>query len=129
MEEQESGGYVQDKGKTTVAPEVLLNIARLTTLDVKGVSRMGNIPSGFNRLFKRGYGEGVRIDIKNDIVYADLHVILQADVNIRDVSRQIQYNVNRAIAEMVGMRVGRVNVHIEDIDYPSGSEESHTDEA
>ena len=28
------------KGKTTVAPEVLLSIARLTTLNVEGVSRM-----------------------------------------------------------------------------------------
>lgn len=129
MEEREASGYVQDKGKTTVAPEVLLNIARLTILDVSGVSRMGNIPSGFNRLLKRGYGEGVRIDIKNDVVYADLHVILQADVNIRDVSRQIQRSVNRAIAEMVGMRVGRVNVHIEDIDYPTEPEESQTEEA
>jgi uncharacterized alkaline shock family protein YloU len=129
MEEQETGGYGQEKGKTTVAPEVLLNIARLTTLDIRGVSRMGNIPSGFNRLLKRGYGEGVRLDIKNDVVYADLHVILQADVNIREVSRQIQRSVNRAIAEMVGMRVGRVNVHIEDIDYPAEPEESQTEEA
>ena len=106
-------------GKTTIAPEVLLTIARLTTLDIAGVSRMSPVPGGVNRLFNRGISEGVRIDIReDDTVFADLFVILQKDVNIRDVSREIQHKVARAISEMVGMQVGRVNVHIEDIDYP-----------
>jgi uncharacterized alkaline shock family protein YloU len=112
--------YPEAAGKTTIAPEVLLTIARLTTLNVAGVSRMSPVPGGVNRLFNRGTGEGVRIDIKeDDMVFADLFVILQNDVNIRDVSREIQHKVARAISEMVGMQVGRVNVHIEDIDYPT----------
>ena len=105
-------------GKTTIAPEVLLTIARLTALDVTGVSRMSMVPSGVNRLFNRKYGEGVRIDITNDIVSADLYIILKNDINIRDVSRKVQFQVARAISDMVGMQVGRVNIHIEDIDYP-----------
>lgn len=115
--------YPEAAGKTTIAPEVLLTIARLTTLNVAGVSRMSPVPGGVNRLFNRGTGEGVRIDIKeDDMVFADLFVILQNDVNIRDVSREIQHKVARAISEMVGMQVGRVNVHIEDIDYPTEPE-------
>jgi uncharacterized alkaline shock family protein YloU len=46
-----------------------------------------------------------------------LHLVLQQDVNIREVSRNVQQNVARAIQEMVGMDVGYVNIHIEDIDY------------
>ncbi len=108
-----------DSGTTTIAPEVLLTIARLTTLDVPGVSRMSPVPGGVNRLFKRGLGEGVRIDIReDDTVYADLYIILESDVNIRDVSRLVQHRVARSISDMVGMQVGRVNIHIEDIDYP-----------
>ena len=119
MEENKSlSEYRTTVGKTTIAPEVLLTIARLTTLSVTGVSRMSTIPGGANRLFKRGFSEGVRIDIQDDIVSADLYVILSNDVNIRNVSRTIQQKVARAISEMVGMQVGRVNVHIEDIDYP-----------
>ena len=37
-------------GKTTIAPGVLLTIARLTTLSVEGVSRLSNVPSGVKRL-------------------------------------------------------------------------------
>ena len=84
------------KGTTTIAPEVLLTIAQLTTLNVPGVSRMSNAPGGVNRLFKRGRAEGVRIDIRDDVVYIDLYLILKKDVNIRDVSRQVQHEVARA---------------------------------
>lgn len=119
MEENKNlSEYRTTVGKTTIAPEVLLTIARLTTLSVTGVSRMSTIPGGANRLFKRGVSEGVRIDIQDDNVSADLYVILSNDVNIRNVSRTIQQKVARAISEMVGMPVGRVNIHIEDIDYP-----------
>jgi uncharacterized alkaline shock family protein YloU len=119
----QASDYTDNRGKTTIAPEVLLTIARLTTLNVPGVSRMSAVPGGVNRFFQRGLGEGVRIQIKEDnVVYADLYVILQNDVNIRDVSREIQHTVARSISEMVGMQVGRVNVHVEDIDYPAEDE-------
>jgi uncharacterized alkaline shock family protein YloU len=108
-------------GKTTIAPNVLLTIARLATLDIEGVSHMSPRPGGVNRIFQRGYDEGVCIRIDEDRVYADLYVILDSDVNVREVSRTIQVEVARAISEMVGMEVGQVNVHIEDIHYPTHS--------
>ena len=116
-------------GRTTVAPEVLLTIARLTALEIPGVSRMGAVPGGPNRLFTRSSGEGVRIDIHDETVTADLYIIVKSDVNIRNVSRKIQQNVARAISEMVGLRIGRVNVHIEDIDYPAEVNKTNTEEA
>lgn len=122
MKEQPIGtlqdDYPQSRGRTTIAPEVLLTIAQLTTLNVPGVARMSNVPGGVNNLFRRGIGEGVRMEISEDELLVDLYIILQNEVNIRDVGRQVQHNVARAISETVGMHVGRVNVHVEDIDYP-----------
>ncbi|MFC1936622.1 Asp23/Gls24 family envelope stress response protein [Chloroflexota bacterium] len=104
-------------GKTTIAPDVLLSIARLTTLGVDGVSRLSGLTS-VNDIFQRGQRSGgVRIHIKDNYVNIDLHVILEQDVNIRQISRSIQEEVTRAITEMVGMDIGQVNVHIEDINY------------
>jgi len=120
--------YKEARGKTTIAPEVLLTIAQLTTLKTPGVSRMSNVPGGVNRLFRREYGEGVRIDIRDDVVYIDLHIILKKDMNIRDVSRPVPRNVARAISEMVGMPVGRVNIHVEDIDYSTEAETGSAEE-
>jgi uncharacterized alkaline shock family protein YloU len=106
-------------GKTTVATNVLLSIARLTTLKVEGVSRMHQFSGSVNRIFQRGnIGDGVHIKFEDDRVFADIHVVLKNGVNIREVSRTIQHEVKRAFSEMVGMEVGRINVHIENIDYP-----------
>ena len=105
------------QGKTTVAPEVLTTIARLSALSVPGVSRLAPVSGGVNRFFKRGSGDGVRIETEENTVFVDLHLILREEVNIREVSRNVQQNVARAIQEMVGMDVGHVNIHIEDIDY------------
>jgi uncharacterized alkaline shock family protein YloU len=107
----------REKGKTTVSPDVLITIARLSALSVPGVSRFASVTGGVNRLFKHGAGDGVRIETEDNTVFADLHLILKQDVNIREVSRNIQLQVARAIQEMVGMDVGHVNIHIEDIDY------------
>ena len=109
-------------GKTTVSPDVLVTIARLSTLAVPGVSQMAAIPGGVNRLFRRGSGDGVRIETEENTVFADLYVTLKRDVNIREVSRNIQKQVARAVQEMVGMDIGHVNIHIEDIDYEDESE-------
>lgn len=103
-------------GKTTIDSGVLYTIARLTTLRVEGVSRLSPVPGGVNRLIRRGQ-EGVHVDVENSRVNVDIHVILCTGTNVREVSRTIQNNVARAISEMVGMEVGRIGVHIEDIDY------------
>ena len=109
-------------GKTTVAPDVLVEIARMAALKVKGVSAMAPVSGGVNRLFRRGIVDGVRITIEEDTVYADLYIILENNVNIRNTSREIQKKVTRAIQEMVGMDVGEINIHIENIAYETEEE-------
>jgi uncharacterized alkaline shock family protein YloU len=75
------------------------------------------VSGGVNRLFRRGISDGIRIEAKDNTVFADLFLILRDGVNIREVSRNVQANVARSIQEMVGMEVGEINVHIEDIDF------------
>ena len=113
---------IYSQGKTTVAPDVLLTIARLSALSVPGVSRMARVPGGVNRLFKRGIGDGVRIEVKDNTVTANLYLILGQHVNIREVSRNVQQQVSRALQEMVGMDIGGIEIHIEDIDMGEEAE-------
>jgi uncharacterized alkaline shock family protein YloU len=113
--------YVSGPGITTVAPEVVITIARLTALDSDGVSRMSSVPGAVSRL-KKGATEGVHLEFREDTVFADLYIVVKNNVNLREVSRNVQSSVSRAISEMVGMQVGRVNIHIEDIDFPEKQE-------
>lgn len=116
-------------GKTTIAPEVLLTIIRLTVLKVDGVYSLCPLPGSVNRLFLFGrkkepqVNEGVKMDIKDDTVYADIYVILDKDNNVRDVCRNIQREVARAISQTVGMQIGRINIHVEDFEYPDLTQE------
>lgn len=104
-------------GKTTIAPDVLVSIAQLATLGVEGVSHLTNGPRDVNTLFKKGLNEGVNITVDDNVVYVDLYVVLKRDVNVLETSHQIQNHVARAISEMVGMEIGRINIHVEDINY------------
>ena len=104
-------------GKTTIDPGVLVTIAQLTALQVDGVSRMSSLPGSVNRFLRRSHGQGVKIEIEDDKVHADVYVVLTPEANLRDVGRNIQDEIARAISEMVGMDVGAINIHIEDIDY------------
>ncbi len=115
--------YAQPTGKTTIAIDVLMTIARLTALSVPGVVRMAPLPPArMDRLFKRSAADGVMIEIQDQAVFADLYLIIQGGVNIREVCQTVQREVARAVSDMVGMQVGRVNIHVEDVDYATEAE-------
>jgi uncharacterized alkaline shock family protein YloU len=107
-------------GKTTIAPGVLSTIIRLAALQVDGVSRLAQVPSSVNTLFSRSRDDGVEISVEDDgAVYAEVYLVLRDKANIRDTSKKVQEGVSLAISKMVGMEVGSINIHIEDIDYQS----------
>jgi uncharacterized alkaline shock family protein YloU len=89
----------------------------MSALSVQGVSHLAPVPGGFDRLFRQGSDNGVQMSVEDGIVYIELYVVLKKDFNVREVSRNMQTQVARAISEMVGMEVGHVNIHIEDIDF------------
>ncbi|HHX44158.1 MAG TPA: Asp23/Gls24 family envelope stress response protein [Chloroflexi bacterium] len=105
------------QGTVRISPQVLSTIARLTTLAVPGVLRMyRELPSSVDRLLKaRGVGDGVRIEVVDDAVTVDLHIVAASDVSLYDLGREIQSRVARAIKDMVGMPVLAVNVHVKNV--------------
>ena len=107
-------------GKVTIAPEVLITIARLTTLSMPGVVRMSTDWMGnVNRLLGRtSSGGGVRIEVEDETVTVDLYVIVEPGVNMYNLGRAIQAEVTRAINDMVGVAVRAVNIHIQDVEEP-----------
>jgi uncharacterized alkaline shock family protein YloU len=103
-------------GKTTLTPDVFLTIARMAALEVEGVHGMAPVKGGMKGLLGRG-NEGVRMSIEDNNAFVDLFLVLENEVNIREVSRTVQLTVARAITEMTGLETSHVNVHIEDIYY------------
>ena len=104
------------RGKTTIAHDVLLTIARLSAVKTPGVSRTNPLPAGVDRLFKRGVEDGVSVEVRGQSVLVDLYLVMEPGYNLREVGHAVQAAVRRAIEEMVGMDVLAVNIHIEDVD-------------
>jgi len=100
-------------GTVIISPAVLSMIARLTTLSVPGVARMS--PLGVYRFLGSRSGDGVKVQVIDDAVVLDVYIIAEPDVNMLQLSREIQSKVTRAIHEIVGMAVREVNVHIQDV--------------
>jgi uncharacterized alkaline shock family protein YloU len=68
------------------------------------------------RLLRRqSLGEGIRMRVEDDVVYLDLHIVVEPNVNLLELGRDIQQETARAINDMLGMHVGEVNVHIDDV--------------
>lgn len=113
-------------GTVTIAPQVLLTIARLTTLSVPGVAAMSSSLAGnVGRLLgRRRLSEGIHMEVEDDVVYLDLHVLVEPHVNLLELGRQIQHDTARAINDMLGMQVGEVNVYIEDVASSATSEDA-----
>jgi uncharacterized alkaline shock family protein YloU len=103
-------------GTTTIAPEVIGTIARLTALATPGVSRMSAVRFPHTKHPIDSETEGVKAVVKNGQLYVDLYIVTTSEVNVRLVSETIQQRVLRAISELTGMEVAKVNVHITDID-------------
>ncbi len=106
----------ENLGTVRISPQVLATIARLSTLSINGVVRMSrDFSRGMDRFLGKGGGEGVRIEVVDDAVSVDIHIIAAQNVDLYKLGRTIQSQVARAIKDMVGMPVLAVNVHVENV--------------
>ena len=90
----------ESQGRVTIAPEVLVTIARLTSQSVEGVAQLCHQvgPSNVDRLLGRvAGGGGVQIAVVDDAVRVDLYIIVEPNANMRTVSQEMQRAVTRAI--------------------------------
>jgi uncharacterized alkaline shock family protein YloU len=114
MEEGERAMAEQKQGTVVIAPGVLCTIARLTTLSVPGVVGMSRL--GVQRFLRPTcQTDGIKVQVIDGAVILDVYIVAANDVNMLQLSREIQAQVTRAIHEIVGMAVQEVNVHILDV--------------
>lgn len=115
----------ENPGAVTIAPEVLIDIVRLTALATPGVARLApNHPNSVRRLLSAKASQGIRIEIEDDSVSVDLYIVAEPGIQMLPLGQTLQREISRAIQDVVGMPVKQVNVHIEDIAVRVGIESS-----
>jgi uncharacterized alkaline shock family protein YloU len=111
-------------GAIVIAPDVLTTIVRLVTLATPGVARLSStLPGRVSRVLRgRRSTSGIDVIVEDGAVTVDVYVVAETKVVLLPLSQTLQREISRAISDVVGMPVQAVNVHIEDVQDPYGSE-------
>ena len=108
-------------GTVSFATDVVATIAGLAATEVEGVASMSSPASGladmFSRKTTRNFTKGVRIDLDDNQVTADITIVVEYGSPAPDVARGIQENVKKAIETMTGLTVRSVDVHVSGISF------------
>ena len=101
LQEDENIGTVQ------IADEVVAIIASLAATEVEGVSSMaGNITYELmSQVGVKGLTKGVKVEVFNHQVRAELAVLMEYGYNIPATSQKVQERVKNAIENMTGLTV------------------------
>jgi uncharacterized alkaline shock family protein YloU len=103
-------------GIVRIAPQVLSTIVTNTALEIPGVLRMAETPDQWTRWLGREIPrQGVSLTVKDNIVSADLYLVVESGTNIINVGSAVQEEVSSALEHIVGMHVREVNVYIQDV--------------
>jgi uncharacterized alkaline shock family protein YloU len=115
-----SGSEVQ--GRIHIADEVVEKVAGLAAMEVPGVADLGGdmeraLESVRERIGignKRG-DQGVKAEVKGHEVSVSVTIMVEFGHVVLEVARQVQANVARQTARMLGLRVVEVNVTVDDV--------------
>ena len=103
-------------GVVRVARQVLATVVTNTALQIAGVTRMAQGGDQWSRFLGREIPrQGVSLAVKDNVVTADLYLVVAPGSNIVEVGTAVQEEVAAAIEEIVGMQVHEVNVYIQDV--------------
>ncbi len=104
-------------GNISIADGVVASIAGIAALEAEGVSKLtGNISKELvSKLGKKNLSNGVKIEIVDGVVNANISVEINYGSAIKKVSEEIQVKVKQAIENMTGLTVGVVNVMVSGI--------------
>ena len=105
-------------GTITYANEVIAIIAGVATSEVEGIAGMvtsGGLTDILGR--NRNITRGVKVELGTEETSVDLYVIIEYGTPIQKAARDAQENVRKAIETMTGLRVVRVDVHVQGVSF------------
>lgn len=116
MNEKENVDYM-DNGSVKISNDVLSTIAMTAANEVEGVMGVtSNLASGISELLgKKTTGKKVKVELKENEVFVEMHLTLAYGAKINEVGLNVQKKVKEAIESMTDLNVKEVNIHVEGI--------------
>ena len=116
MEEKEI--IITDEvGNIKIADEVVSIIAGLAATDVKGVAGMSSgIAGGIAEMLgRKNLTKGVKVEVKEKDATIDLYIVVEYGSRIPEIAWEIQEKVKKAVENMTGLNVSKVNIHVQGV--------------
>jgi uncharacterized alkaline shock family protein YloU len=115
-------------GAIRIADEVVSIIAGLAATEIDGVASMsGGIAGGIaEALGRKNLSKGVKVEVGEEETAVDLYLIVRYGTRIPDVAWSVQENVKKAIESMTGLKVVKVNVHVQGVSFPQQKSDEET---
>ncbi len=107
-------------GNVKISVDVVSTIAGIATSEVDGVAGMyGTLAGGIAEMLgaKKNPSKGVKVDMNETSVTIDLYIVVDYGVRIPELSWEIQENVKNNVETMTGLKVLKVNIHIEGVSF------------
>ena len=97
--------------------EVVSIIAGVAASEVEGIASMVSIPSSNLLAKNRNVTKGVKVEIGTEEASVDLYVTVEYGKPIQKAAHEAQESVRKAIEEMTGLHVVRVDVHVQGVSF------------
>jgi uncharacterized alkaline shock family protein YloU len=106
----------QPAGALTIAHQVIAKLAGKAARSTYGVVGMQESPiHKLTHLFRSSVTDGVEIGIEGASVNIALHVVMERGVNLAQVTANLREQVRYQVADIGGVPLGEVSVHVEDL--------------
>lgn len=105
-------------GTITYANEVIAIISGIAASEIEGIAGMVT-SGGFGDIIgkNRNITRGVKVEVGTQEVSVDLYTMVEYGQPIQKVASQVQENVRKSIEAMTGLKVVRVDVHVQGVSF------------
>ncbi len=111
------------KGKVDIDRDILLSIINLATKEINGVDSLTNAELSIFRKLSKTKSEGVNIKFDvNGILNVDVYIIVHIGYSVPDIAYRVQENIKNSLNSMVGIKPGKINVHVSGVNCDEVSE-------
>lgn len=129
---RKAGTLETDRGRTTIADNVVAKVVGIAAREVPGVHDMGGTTARAIGSVTSRVGladertQGVSVEVGQKEAAADLTLVVEYGESIPRVSQEVRDNVVRRVEGICGLAVTEVNVTINDLHFP-GDEDASAD--
>ena len=111
-----------------ISPDVVASIAGVATSEIDGVAGMcSSFAGGIAEILgaKKNITKGIKVDIKENVTVIDLYIIVEYGKRIPELAWEIQESVKNNVETMTGLKVEKVNIHIDGVSFKKSEQEEN----